>query len=77
MIGIQNKDKHVKYEEFLYLYKYYCKINKFNDKKEHNIFQLSTETLTKNHSNITMECLNNELVTIIEEKYILLWDLKL
>ena len=44
-------------------------------KVEHNIYQISTEFLTNNNSNLSMECINNSLVTIVDQEYILLWDL--
>ena len=75
IIGIQNKDKDFKREEYLYQYKYYSKVNKMTKKVEHNIYQIFTEFLTNNNSNLTMECINNSLVTIVDQEYILLWDL--
>jgi hypothetical protein len=75
IIGMQNKDKDIKNEEYLYQYKYYSKVNKMTKKVEHNIYQIFTEFLTNNNSNLTMECINNSLVTIVDQEYILLWDL--
>ena len=77
LIGIQNKKENRQYktEEYLYQYKYYSKVNEMTEKVEHNIHQISSELLTTKDSNITMECINNSLVTILENKYILLWDL--
>ena len=75
IIGIQNKDKDIKREEYLYQYKYYSKFNEMTKKVEHNIYQISTEFLTNNNSNLSMECINNSLVTIVDQEYILLWDL--
>ena len=75
IIGIQNKDKDIKREEYLYQYKYYSKVNEMTKKVEHNIYQIYTELLTNNNSNLTMECINNSLVTIVDQEYILLWDL--
>ena len=77
IIGIQNKDKYVKREEFLYQYKYYSRVNKTTERIEHNIYQISTELLTKNNSNISFECLNNSLIAIVDERYILSYDIKL
>ena len=71
IIGIQNKDECIEREEFLYQYKYNSKINKSTNKLEHNIYQISTNLLTKNNSNISFECINNCLITIIEKRYIL------
>ena len=77
IIGIQNKDKYTKWEEFLYQYKYYSSVNKSTKRVEHNIYQISTELLTKNNSNISFECLNNYLIAIVDQRYILSYDIKL
>jgi hypothetical protein len=76
IIGIQNKDKNIKIEEFLYQYQYYSSVNKSTKKLEHNIYQISTELLTNNNSNITFECLNNSLLAIVDKRYILTYDIK-
>jgi hypothetical protein len=76
IIGIQNKDKSIKIEEFLYQYQYYSSVNKSTKKLEHNIYQISTELLTNNNSNITFECLNNSLLAIVDKRYILTYDIK-
>ena len=77
IIGIQNKDKYAKREEFLYQYKYYSTVNKSTKRVEHNIYQISKELLTKNNSNISFECLNNYLIAIVDQRYILSYDIKL
>lgn len=64
-----------KTEEYLYQYKYYSKVNEMTQKVEHNIHQIGSELITTKDSNITMECINNSLITILENEYILLWDL--
>ena len=77
LIGIQNKKEYRSYktEEYLYQYKYYSKVNEMTQKVEHNIHQIGSELITTKDSNITMECINNSLITILENEYILLWDL--
>ena len=76
IIGIQNKDKSVKKEEFLYQYQYCPTVNKSTKKLEHNIYQISTELLTNNNSNITFESLNNSLIAIVDQRYILSYDIQ-
>ena len=76
IIGIQNKDKNIKREEFLFQYKFYSTVNKSTNKLEHNIYQISTELLTKNNSNISFEYLNNCLIAIVDQRYILSYDVK-
>ena len=71
IIGIQYKE-----EEFLYQYKYYSRVDKTTERMEHNIYQISTELLTNNNSNITFESLNNSLIAIVDERYMLLYDIK-
>jgi len=75
IIGIQNKDKNIKKEEFLYQYRYCPTVNKSTKKLEHNIYQISTELLTNNNSNITFESLNNSLIAIVDQRYILSYDI--
>jgi len=77
IIGIQNNDKNIKREEFLYQYQYYSSVNKSTKKLEHNIYQISTELLTNHNSNITFESLNNSLIAIVDQRYILSYDIKL
>ena len=75
IIGIQNKDKNIKKEEFLYQYRYCPTVNKSTKKLEHNIYQISSELLTNNNSNITFESLNNSLIAIVDQRYILSYDI--
>ena len=77
LFGIQNQkeERYKKKEEYLYHYKYYSKVNEMTQKMEHNIQQIGYELLTTKDSNVTMECINNSLITILENRYIMLWDL--
>lgn len=74
LIGILNVNE-TENDEYLYQYKYYTSLDKSTKKTVHNFFQVNSELLTTNRSNITMECSNNELVTIVDEKFIIIWDL--
>jgi len=71
IIGIAYKDENIKKDELICQYKYYSTINKSTNKLEHNIYQISSDLLTKNDSNISFEFLNNCLIAIIEKRYIL------
>ena len=74
LIGILNVNE-TENDEYLYQYKYYTSLDKSTKKIVHNFFQVNSELLTTNRSNITMECSNNELVTIVGENLIITWDL--
>ena len=70
MIGIGNKIDDVN-QEILLWYKYNS-----TEKKEHNSLLMSSELLTKNISNLTMEGIGEKkLITIIENKKIQIREL--
>ena len=70
MIGIGNKIDDVN-QEMLLWYKYNS-----TEKKEHNFLLMSSELLTKNISNLTMEVIGEKkLITIIENKKIQIREL--
>ena len=70
MIGIGNKIDDVN-QEILLWYKYNS-----TEKKEHNSLLMSSELLTKNISNLTMEVIGEKkLITIIENKKIQIREL--
>ena len=77
LIGMQNRNKiflenHV---EYFYQYKCFHSVNKLTKNMEYNIMQVSSKLLTKNYSNITMRCLNNNrLVTVIDLELMQVWE---
>ena len=77
LIGMQNKNKiflenHI---EYFYQYKFFHSVNKLTKNMEYNIIQVSSKLLTKNYSNITMRCLNNNrLVTVIDLELMQVWE---
>ena len=76
LIGMQHKgkvlDDHI---EYFYQYKCYHKLNPIKKMMEYDILEVSSKLLTKNYSNITMRCLNNNrLVTVIDLELIQVWE---
>jgi hypothetical protein len=76
LIGMQHKSKvlddHI---EYFYQYKCYHKLNPIKKIMEYDILEVSSKLLTKNYSNITMRCLNNNrLVTVIDLELIQVWE---
>ena len=76
LIGMQHKgkvlDDHI---EYFYQYKCYQKLNPIKKMMEYDILEVSSKLLTKNYSNITMRCLNNNrLVTVIDLELIQVWE---
>ena len=76
LIGMQHKSKvfddHI---EYFYQYKCYHKLNPIKKMMEYDILEVSSKLLTKNYSNITMRCLNNNrLVTVIDLELIQVWE---
>ena len=74
LIGILNVNE-TENDEYLYQYKYYTSLDKSTKKIVHNFIQVNSELFTTNGSEIIMDCLNNELVTIVGENLIITWDL--
>lgn len=76
LIGMQNKSSiFEKYIEYFYQYKCFHKLNPIKKEMEYDILQVSSKLLTKNFSNITMRCLNNNrLVTVIDLELIQIWE---
>ena len=64
-------------KEYLLHYKYDYSIDKIKNTKIHNMRKISSELVTKKNSNLTMAALNNNnVVTIVEKKYIQIRELK-
>ena len=77
LIGMQNKYKKLVSNHIEYFYQYKCfhKVNVIAKKMEYDIIQVSSKLLTKNYSNITMRCLNdNRLVTVVDLELIQVWE---
>ena len=76
LIGMQHKSRafndHI---EYFYQYKCYHKLNPIKKIMEYDILEVSSKLLTKNYSNITMRCLNNNrIVTVIDLELIQVWE---
>ena len=77
LIGMQNKNKIFLENHIEYFYQYKCihSVNKLTKRMEYDIIQVSSKLLTKNYSNITMKCLNNNrLVTVIDLELMQVWE---
>ena len=65
-------------KEYLLHYKYNYSIDKIKNTKMHNMKKISSELVTKKDSNLTMAALNNNnVVTIVEKKYIQIRELNI
>ena len=77
LICMVKNNSYIKKGEHLMHYKYYTSINKETNIINHRISQISSELITTNDNNFTMEALNNNVITIVSKKLIQIRELNI